>query len=364
MKPRVLIVDDSATVRADLRVVLGAAGFSTLLCGGIGGARKALSEERFDLVILDVLLQDGDGVDLLMEMRAHERTSQVPVLLLSSESAVGARLRGLSEGASDYVGKPYDSAFVVKRARELIQARPPPPKPAEAEPPLVAAARRRRLLVVDDSPTFLQAVVEELRQDGHDLIPARSAEEALPLLEAQPVDCVLMDLMLPGMDGISATRVIRARPGLASVPVLMFTSRFESQKMAEALNAGVDAFCPKASDLGLLRAQVRNMLRRQSPEGEAPASAKPAAAAKPPEAGALLERVVARSGLSPVIAASTISRACRRASVEPQQLSPVSLAQALPFIRDALRVFLTEHETRQRMADIEELTRDAHLAAV
>lgn len=367
MKPRVLIVDDSATVRADLRVVLGAAGFSTLLCGGIGGARKALSEERFDLVILDVLLQDGDGVDLLMEMRAHERTSQVPVLLLSSESAVGARLRGLSEGASDYVGKPYDSAFVVKRARELIQARPTPAQPKaapEAEPPLVAAARRRRLLVVDDSPTFLQAVVEELRQDGHDLIPARSAEEALPLLEAQPVDCVLMDLMLPGMDGISATRLIRSRPGLASVPVLMFTSRFESQKMAEALNAGVDAFCPKASDLGLLRAQVRNMLRRQSPEGDAPVPAKPAAAAKPPEAGALLERVVARSGLSPVIASSTIARACRRASVEPQQLSPVSLTQALPFIRDALRVFLTEHETRQRMADIEELTRDAHLAVV
>jgi DNA-binding response OmpR family regulator len=364
MKPRVLIVDDSATVRADLRVVLGAAGFSTLLCGGIGGARKALSEERFDLVILDVLLQDGDGVDLLMEMRAHERTAQVPVLLLSSESAVGARLRGLAEGASDYVGKPYDSAFVVKRARELIQARPSLPKAPEAEPPLVAAARRRRLLVVDDSPTFLQAVVEELRQDGHDLIPARSAEEALPLLEAQPVDCVLMDLMLPGMDGISATRLIRSRPGLASVPVLMFTSRFESQKMAEALNAGVDAFCPKASDLGLLRAQVRNMLRRQSPEADAPSPAKPVAPAKPPEAGVLLERVVARSGLSPVIASSTIARACRRASVEPQQLSPVSLTQALPFIRDALRVFLTEHETRQRMADIEELTRDAHLAAV
>ncbi|MDC0712321.1 response regulator [Stigmatella sp. ncwal1] len=364
MKPRVLIVDDSATVRADLRVVLGAAGFSTLLCGGIGGARKALSEERFDLVILDVLLQDGDGVDLLMEMRAHERTSQVPVLLLSSESAVGARLRGLSEGASDYVGKPYDSAFVVKRARELIQSRPPPPKAAEPEPPLVAAARRRRLLVVDDSPTFLQAVVEELRQDGHDLIPARSAEEALPLLEAQPVDCVLMDLMLPGMDGISATRIIRSRPALASVPVLMFTSRFESQKMAEALNAGVDAFCPKASDLGLLRAQVRNLLRRQSPEAESAPPAKSASAPKPPEGSALMERVVARSGLSPVIASSTIARACRRASVEPQQLSIVSLTQALPFIRDALRVFLTEHETRQRMADIEELTRDGHLAVV
>ncbi len=220
-------------------------------------------------------------------------------------------------------------------------------------------ARRRRVLVVDDSATFLQAVVEELGKDGHELLSAHSAEEALPLLKTQPVDCILMDLVLPGMDGIAAARFIRADPRLATVPLLMFTARFDSQKMAEALSVGVDAFCPKASDLALLRAQVRNMLRRRTPEAAA-AEPWPTASRKPKVSVSLLEQLVARSGLSPVIASTTIVRACRRAEVEPEHLDARTLTRALPHIRDALRVFLPEHETRRRMVDIEDLTREGH----
>ena len=361
MKTKVLIVDDSATVRADLRGVLSAAGFSTLLCGGAASARKALSEEHFDLIILDVVLQDGDGVELLMQLRSEERTAQIPVLLLSNETAVKARLRGMASGANDYVGKPYDPAFVVKRARELTQARPAQP---EADPKQGATARRRRVLVVDDSPTFLHAVMEELSKDGYELMAASSAEEALVLLKAQPVDCILMDLVLPGMDGIAATSLIRADLKLATVPLLMLTALFESRKMAEALAAGVDAFCPKASDLGLLRAQVRNLLRRRAAEAEPNAVPR---APRHSKAGLgvikLFDRVVGRSGLPAVIASTTISRACQRANVDPEQLDARSLVQALPAIRDALRVFLTEHETRKSMVEIEELTREGQLAS-
>jgi DNA-binding response OmpR family regulator len=219
------------------------------------------------------------------------------------------------------------------------------------------SARRRRVLVVDDSATFLQSVVEELAKDGHELLSATSAEEALPLLKSQPVDCILMDLVLPGMDGIAAARFIRADPRLAHVPLLMFTARFDSQKMAEALAVGVDAFCPKASDLALLRAQVRNMLRRRTPEAAA-AAPWPAAARKAKVTMSLLEQLVARSGLSPIIASTTIVRACRRAEVEPEHLDARTLARALPYIREALRVFLPENETRRRMVDIEDLARE------
>lgn len=221
------------------------------------------------------------------------------------------------------------------------------------------SASRRRVLVVDDSATFLHAVVEELRKDGHELLTAHSAEEALPLLSTQHVDCILMDLVLPGMDGISAARFVRADPRLAHVPLLMFTARFESQRMADALAAGVDAFCPKAADLALLRAQVRNMLRRRTAEY---ATVEPSPAARKPRliTTSLLEQLVARSGLSPVIASTTIVRACRRAEVEPEHLDARTLTRALPHIRDALRVFLPEHETRRRMVDIEDLTREGH----
>ncbi len=122
MKARVLIVDDSATVRADLRGVLSAAGFATTLCENLTAARKTLHDGHdFDLVVLDMLLPDGEGVELLSELRHGPRTAQLPVMMLSTESAVTQRLRGLERGANDYVGKPYDPAYVVRRACELTQ---------------------------------------------------------------------------------------------------------------------------------------------------------------------------------------------------------------------------------------------------
>jgi hypothetical protein len=126
----------------------------------------------------------------------------------------------------------------------------------------------------------------------------------------------------------------------------------------------VDAFCPKASDMALLRAQVRNLLRRRAVDAEPTAAAAPRPSRTGLGAVKFFDRVVARSGLPSVIAGTTLVRACRRANVEPEHLDARTLVQCLPSIREALRVFLTEHETRKSMMELEELTREGQQAAV
>jgi DNA-binding response OmpR family regulator len=383
MKARVLIVDDSATVRADMRGVLSAAGFGTTLCESLTAARKALSESEFDLVILDMLLPDGEGVDLLEELRRVPRTAHLPVLMLSTEAAVLQRLKGLSHGANDYVGKPYDSAYVVRRAHELTQV-----PEADGTPRLVSAGRRRRVLVVDGRIDFRLRASDALRKDGHDVIIAETGDDAMQLLEAQPVDCILLDLEMPRLDGPEWVRAVRALPGTAHVAVVGLTAGFDSKLISEALAVKVDAFCSKTEDIEVLRAQVRTELRRRS-ESEAPAPATPAPApvssrthsspgmpavqvvaapavapaAPSPAAkalhGSLFDELVARCGLSPVIAPSTMTRACRKAGVEPQMLNPVTLAKALPSIRDMLHIFLDAQEAERRIQSIQALAQAA-----
>jgi DNA-binding response OmpR family regulator len=385
MKARVLIVDDSATVRADMRGVLSAAGFGTTLCESLAAARKALSESDFDLVILDMLLPDGEGVDLLEELRRVPRTAHLPVLMLSTEAAVLQRLKGLSHGANDYVGKPYDSAYVVRRAHELTQV-----PEADAAPRLVSAGRRRRVLVVDGRIDFRHRASDALRKDGHDVIIAETGDDAMQLLEAQPVDCILLDLEMPRLDGPEWVRAVRALPGTSHVAVVGLTAGFDAKLISEALAVKVDAFCSKTEDIEVLRAQVRTELRRRaeseatppppvapppprisstsipavSPAVAAPAAA-PAAAAPATKAlqGSLFDELVARCGLSPVIAPSTMTRACRKAGVEPQLLNPVTLAKALPSIRDMLHIFLDAQEADRRIQSIQALTQSASGAA-
>jgi len=86
MKPRVLIVDDSLTVRMDIGEVLQSAGFDTVLCADLRSAREALALEGSVLIVLDILLPDGDGLDFLEELRSSPATVQIPVLLLSTEA--------------------------------------------------------------------------------------------------------------------------------------------------------------------------------------------------------------------------------------------------------------------------------------
>jgi two-component system NtrC family sensor kinase len=123
MNGEVLIVDDSLTVRMDLAGAFEAAGIRPLLCASIREAREAFAAQVIDVVILDVLLPDGDGVEFLREIRAAQATCTVPVLLLSSEAEVRDRIRGLWTGANDYVGKPYDASYVVARAQEVMRRR-------------------------------------------------------------------------------------------------------------------------------------------------------------------------------------------------------------------------------------------------
>jgi DNA-binding response OmpR family regulator len=384
MKARVLIVDDSATVRADLRGVLSAAGFDTTLCENLAAARKALQEQIFNLVILDMLLPDGEGSDLLEELRRSSRTSHLPVMMLSTESAVRQRLDGLSRGANDYVGKPYDPAYVVKRACELTQM-----PEDDGVPRLVSAGRRRRVLVVDSHHDFANQAAEALRKDGHDVILTPTGEEALKMLDAQPVDCILVDLESQATGGLDMARSLRSITGMVKVPLVALASRFNAKLMSEALSVGVDTFFSKTDSFEMLRVQVRTELRRRV-EGETPASSshevpavtsstpRPAAAhhapaprepaaapvAKPVGGGgsAFFDEVVARSGLSPVIAPTTIARACRRAGVDPQMLNPVSLERALPSIRHTLAIFLEEKEVEKCMVAFNTLIRQSRSA--
>src|ERR1700677_851690 len=97
--PTVLVIDDSLTVRMNLAAAFEAAGFVVRLCESASAAREALARSTVDVVVLDVMLPDVDGITLLAELRGAPATAHTPILLLSSEAEVRDRIRGLETGA-------------------------------------------------------------------------------------------------------------------------------------------------------------------------------------------------------------------------------------------------------------------------
>jgi two-component system NtrC family sensor kinase len=251
MTPGVLIVDDSLTVRMDLGEAFESAGIVAMLCATIAEARAAILTESFALIVLDVLLPDGDGIDLLREIRSMPDTGSTIVMLLSSEAEVQDRTRGLETGADEYVGKPYDQSYVVARALELLRKKAP----------VGAAPRSATVLIIDDSPTFREELKSILESSGYAVVTARTGEEGLRAAVAVRPSVIVVDGVLPGIDGSTVIRRIRADAALRSTPCIMLTGSEEQSGELDALDAGADAYVRKEADARIILARVTAVLR-------------------------------------------------------------------------------------------------------
>ena len=267
MKLRILIVDDSLTVRMDLSDALQAGGFDTVLCADIRSAKEALVQDRADLLILDVLLSDGSGLDFLEELRRSEATSQVPVLLLTTQKEIKSRVQTMDAGAVVYIGKPYDLEEVVIQAQSLTQVN------GFGEGAFYAASGpsvlgAKRLLAVDDSITYLQELASQLREENYVVILASSGEEALKCLATEPVDGILLDLIMPGLSGQEACKRIKQQAKWRDIPLIMITAHDDRDAMIECINAGADDYIAKSADFEVLKVRLRAHLRRKHFEDE------------------------------------------------------------------------------------------------
>jgi two-component system, NtrC family, sensor kinase len=250
MKAQVLVVDDSLTVRMDLGEALEAAGFRVVTSDALTSARAELSRQRFDLLILDLLLPDGDGLGFLEVIKRDPTAGGLPVMLLTSEAEVHHRLRGWAAGADDYVGKPYDTAYVVARARELTRGR-------RAE----RAAGKGTLLIVDDSATWRAALKRLLEAEGYDVVAAATGEDGLRVAASLRPLAMVVDGALPGIDGRTVVNRFRLDPALRRTPILLLTGSSEAGDELSALDAGADAYLRKGSDEAVILARLHALLR-------------------------------------------------------------------------------------------------------
>jgi CheY-like chemotaxis protein len=123
-------------------------------------------------------------------------------------------------------------------------------------------------LLVDDDPLYLRTLVQMLKDDGYELALARSGEQALELLSATRFDCVVLDRLMPGLGGTATCRAIRAEAAHATLPILMLTASEEREAILEGLDAGVDDYLTKSTDVDVVRGRIRVQLRRKKSEDE------------------------------------------------------------------------------------------------
>ncbi|MGE0449553.1 MAG: response regulator [Vicinamibacterales bacterium] len=264
MSASVLIVDDSPTVRADLQDAFEREGFTVRTAGTMQDGAAAIEEGGFGVVVLDIVLPDGDGLELLRRIRAGQQTASLPVMLLSTEAEVGSRIRGLKVGADDYVGKPYDRGHVVDRARQLMTA---------SGAPEIAPMTGRVVLVVEPSQTYRAALAEVLEQVGYTVMDAEGGHEALRRVASLRPNMVILNSHSPGLDGAAVVQQIRLDPALRRTVCVLILDAEEPGAELRALAAGADASIRKDEELGVVAARLRAVDRAAEATAGVPAAA-------------------------------------------------------------------------------------------
>ena len=127
MSARLLLIDDDVRLSAMVGEYLRGAGFDVETAGSLAAGRERIASESFDALVLDLMLPDGDGLDLCRELRAEARTRHLPLLMLTARGEPMDRIVGLELGADDYLPKPFEPRELLARVKALLRRATPQP---------------------------------------------------------------------------------------------------------------------------------------------------------------------------------------------------------------------------------------------
>jgi CheY-like chemotaxis protein/signal transduction histidine kinase len=264
---RVLVVEDNVLEGESLLAMLREASFDASHVMSARAALEALHAERFGCVVLDLGLPDMDGLGLLESLRSNGKLDMPPVLVHTGRSLTREETRRIEAYAEAIVLKDGSSSQRLLDEIRLFVQRVRDDLPRDAEPrrtppiPDVNLAGTKILLADDDMRT-VYALSALLRGKGADVLVAETGREALEALAANPdVSGVLMDVMMPEMDGYEAMRRLRSEKRFAKLPVLALTAKAMKGERERCMEAGASDYLSKPVEPEKLLTTLAQWLR-------------------------------------------------------------------------------------------------------
>jgi signal transduction histidine kinase/CheY-like chemotaxis protein len=260
----VLVVEDNELQRESIMQLLASDTTRVLTADNAASALDQLRSTTFDCMVLDLTLPDASGHELLERMAADDAYAFPPVIVYTG--------RQISTEEEQQLRK-YSRSIIIKGAKSperlldevtlflhQVEGRLPPDRQR-----MLAEARRRdaafegrRILVVEDDVRNIFALSSVLEPLGGNIVIARNGREALTRLAAKPVpDIVLMDIMMPEMDGITAMQEIRKKPELRDLPIIALTAKAMPDDQQRCLAAGANDYITKPIDVDKLVSLIR-----------------------------------------------------------------------------------------------------------
>jgi CheY-like chemotaxis protein len=237
----ILVVDDDATVRELVERHLERAGFAVVTARGGQEGLRLVRELRPAAVTLDIMMPDLDGWTVLAAIKGDPALASIPVVLMSIAEE---KNRGYALGAADYLVKPVDRAKLVETLTSIC------------------GPDAGRVLLVDDDDLVRRGVRQALEPIGWKVTEAEDGQIAVESLAAARPDVIILDLMMPKMDGFEFLNELRARPDWQDIPVVVITAKDLTEEDRNRLNGGVERIIQKSDRDEMLSQLTREISKK------------------------------------------------------------------------------------------------------
>jgi adenylate cyclase len=243
--PLILVVDDDATARELVVRHLEGAGFSAVVAKGGQEGLRMVRELRPAAVTLDIMMPDLDGWTVLAAIKGDPALANIPVVLMS---IVDQKNRGYALGAADYLVKPVDRVKLVKTLTGIC------------------GATAGHVLLIDDDEVVRHGVRQALEPIGWKVTEAENGQVAVDSLIAARPNVIILDLMMPKMDGFEFLNELRGRPDWQDIPVVVITAKDLTEDDRNRLNGGVERIIQKSDRDEMLRQLSREISKCVKPQ--------------------------------------------------------------------------------------------------
>ncbi len=260
----ILLVEDSRTQAHTYRCLLEEAGYSVRHAATAESAFQLCQEMTPDLVLLDQYLGDKSGLEVCRRLKSDMTLQVIPIVVLTASQKEQDHIAALDSGADRFLSKespPEELLAVVTGLLKLAIAVESVDRDAETRNSFLSGAR---LLAIDDSRVYLAELSERLSGSGFQVTTALSGPAGLELLERESFHILVIDIVMPEMDGFEVCRRARAWANTQQkqLGLLILSGQENREVLLQALESGADDFVSKQQDMDVILAHITSLVRR------------------------------------------------------------------------------------------------------
>jgi two-component system cell cycle response regulator len=249
----VLVVEDNELNMKLVRELLKIGDYSSIEAKDAETGLELARTHRPDLILMDIQLPGMDGLTAAKIIKNDPDLKTTPVIALTSYAMTGDDLKAKEAGCDGYITKPVDTKLFLKTIGRFLIAEKAPETQDSCQP-------AKRVLIVDDEPLNVKLLAAKLSQEPYEILTAFNGHEAMKKVSKDSPDLILLDIMMPGIDGYEITRTLKNDPDTRHIPIILVTALNGQEDKRRGLESGADEFLNKPVNSTELKARVRSLL--------------------------------------------------------------------------------------------------------